>query len=69
MGGVINVVTKTPNKTTAVINYEHGWYENGKGAGYKSNLYLQGAEKNYTYKINAGLNNSRPYDTLNPWHD
>ena len=66
MGGVINVVTKTPNKTTAVINYEHGWYENGKGAGYKSNLYLQGAEKNYTYKINAGLNNSRPYDTLNP---
>ena len=66
MGGVINVITKTPDKTTAVINYEHGWYENGKGAGYKSNLYLQGAEKNYTYKINAGLNNSRPYDTLNP---
>ena len=66
MGGVINVVTKTPNKTIASINYEYGWYENGKGAGYKSNLYLQGAEKNYSYKINAGLNNSRPYDTLNP---
>lgn len=66
MGGVINVVTKTPDKTFATVNYEYGWYENGKGAGYKSNLYLQGAEKNYTYKINAGLNNSRPYDTLNP---
>lgn len=66
MGGVINVVTKTPNKTIASINYEYGWYENGKGAGYKSNLYLQGAEKNYSYKINAGLNNSRPYDVLNP---
>lgn len=61
MGGVINVVTKTPNKTTAVINYEHGWYENGKGAGYKGNLYLQGAEGNYSYKINAGLNKNRPY--------
>lgn len=66
IGGVINVVTKTPNKTIASINYEYGWYENGKGAGYKSNLYLQGAEKNYSYKINAGLNNSRPYDVLNP---
>lgn len=66
MGGVINVITKTPNKNIAEINYEYGWYENGNGAGYKSNLYLQGAEKNYTYKINAGLNNSRPYDTLNP---
>lgn len=66
MGGVINVVTKTPNKTIASINYEYGWYENGKGAAYKSNLYLQGAEKNYSYKINAGLNNSRPYDVLNP---
>lgn len=61
MGGVINVVTKTPNKTTAVINYEHGWYEDGKGAGYKGNLYLQGAEGNYSYKINAGLNKNRPY--------
>ena len=27
---------------------------------------MQGAEKNYSYKINAGLNNSRPYDVLNP---
>ena len=62
IGGVINVITKTPSKTTAAINYEYGWYENGKGAGYKSNLYLQGAEKNYSYKINAGLNNSRPYE-------
>lgn len=66
IGGVINVITKTPDKTTATINYEYGWYEDGKGAGYKSNLYLQGAEKNYSYKINAGLNNSRPYDKLNP---
>lgn len=66
MGGVINVITKTPNKNIAEINYEYGWYENGNGAGYKSNLYLQGAENNYSYKINAGLNNSRPYDTLNP---
>lgn len=66
MGGVINVITKTPDKTIADINYEYGWYEDGKGAGYKSNLYLQGAEKNYSYKINAGLNNSRPYDVLNP---
>ena len=62
IGGVINVITKTPDKTTAAINYEYGWYENGKGAGYKSNLYLQGAEKQYSYKINAGLNNSRPYE-------
>lgn len=56
MGGVINVITKTPDKTTADINYEYGWYEDGKGAGYKGNLYLQGAEGNYSYKINAGLN-------------
>lgn len=61
MGGVINVITKTPDKTTADINYEYGWYEDGKGAGYKGNLYLQGAEGNYSYKINAGLNKSRPY--------
>lgn len=61
MGGVINVITKQPDKTMAVINYEYDWYENGKGAGYKSNLYLQGKENRYSYKINAGLNNSRPY--------
>lgn len=41
--------------------YEYGWYENGKGAGYKSNVYLQGVEKNVSYKLNAGLNNNRPY--------
>lgn len=62
IGGVINVITKTPNKNIAEINYEYGWYENGKGAGYKSNLYLQGAENNYSYKINAGLNKNRPYE-------
>ncbi len=61
MGGVINVITKTPDKTTANVNYEYGWYEDGKGAGYKGNLYLQGAEGNYSYKINAGLNKNRPY--------
>lgn len=61
MGGVINVITKTPDKTTTDINYEYGWYEDGKGAGYKGNLYLQGAEGNYSYKINAGLNKNRPY--------
>lgn len=61
MGGVINVITKTPDKTNADINYEYGWYEDGKGAGYKGNLYLQGAEGNYSYKINAGLNKNRPY--------
>ena len=61
MGGVINVVTKTPDKTMANVNYEYGWYEDGKGAGYKGNLYLQGAEGNYSYKINAGLNKNRPY--------
>ena len=61
MGGVINVVTKTPDKTIANVNYEYGWYEDGKGAGYKGNLYLQGAEGNYSYKINAGLNKNRPY--------
>ena len=62
MGGVINVITKTPDKNLATVNYEYGWYENGKGAGYKGNMYLQGAEGKYSYKINAGLNNSRPYD-------
>lgn len=61
IGGVINVITKTPEKTTASVNYEYGWYEDGKGAGYKGNLYLQGAEKQYSYKVSAGLNNSRPY--------
>jgi len=61
IGGVINVITKTPEKTTASVNYEYGWYEDGKGAGYKSNLYLQGAENQYSYKVSAGLNNSRPY--------
>lgn len=65
MGGVINVVTKTPDKTFATVNYEYGWYENGKGAGYKGNLYLQGAEKNYSYKINVGLNKNRPYEDPN----
>lgn len=62
IGGVINVITKTPDKTIATINYEYGWYENGRGAGYKSNLYIQGAEKQYSYKINAGLNKNRPYE-------
>lgn len=62
IGGVINVITKTPDKNLATVNYEYGWYENGKGAGYKGNMYLQGAEGKYSYKINAGLNNSRPYD-------
>ena len=61
MGGVINVITKTPEKNYASINYEYDWYEDGKGAGYKTNLYLQGAEKNWNYKLNAGLNNNRPY--------
>lgn len=61
MAGVINVITKTPEKNAGSINYEYGWYENGKGAGYKSNVYLQGVEKNVSYKLNAGLNNNRPY--------
>lgn len=61
MGGVINVITKTPDKNIAVVNYEYDWYENGKGAGYKSNLYLQGAEQHYSYKVSAGLNKNRPY--------
>lgn len=61
MGGVINVITKTPDKTIATVNYEYDWYENGKGAGYKGNLYLQGSENHYSYKINAGLNKNRPY--------
>ena len=56
MGGVINVITKTPEKNSGNINYEYDWYENGKGAGYKSNLYIQGIEKNVSYKLNAGLN-------------
>ena len=62
MGGVINVITKNPTKDTATINYEYDWYENGKGAGYKGNLYLQGVENNYSYKISAGLNKNRPYE-------
>ena len=62
MGGVINVITKNPTKDTAAINYEYDWYENGNGAGYKGNLYLQGAENNYSYKISAGLNKNRPYE-------
>lgn len=62
MGGVINVITKTPDKTIATVNYEYDWYENGKGAGYKGNLYLQGSENHYSYKINAGLNKNRPYE-------
>lgn len=61
MAGVINVITKTPEKNAGSINYEYDWYENGKGAGYKSNVYLQGAEKNMFYKLNAGLNHNRPY--------
>ena len=61
MGGVINVITKKPDKTIATINYEYDWYEDGKGAGYKSNLYMQGKENRYSYKLNAGLNKNRPY--------
>lgn len=61
MGGVINVITKRPDKTIADVKYEYGWYEDGRGAGYKGNLYLQGADGKYTYKLNTGLNNSRPY--------
>lgn len=61
MGGVINVITKTPTKNIATVNYEYDWYENGKGAGYKGNLYLQGVDQKYSYKINAGLNKNRPY--------
>lgn len=62
MGGVINVITKTPDKTFATVNYEYDWYENGKGAGYKGNLYLQGVDDHYSYKINAGLNKNKPYE-------
>lgn len=62
IGGVINVITKTPTKNIATVNYEYDWYENGKGAGYKGNLYLQGVDKKYSYKINAGLNKNRPYE-------
>lgn len=61
MGGVINIITKTPTKNIATVNYEYDWYENGKGAGYKGNLYLQGVDQKYSYKINAGLNKNRPY--------
>ena len=61
MGGVINVITKNPDKNIATVNYEYGWYEDGKGAGYKGNLYMQGAEDKYSYKLSAGLNKSRPY--------
>mgnify|MGYP002462417330 FL=1 len=61
MGGVINVITKKPEKNYGSINYEYNWYKNGKSSGYKSNLYLQGAEKNVFYKVNAGLNKNRPY--------
>lgn len=61
MGGVINVITRQPEKTSGNLNYEYNWYEDGKGAGYKGNLFLQGKEKNILYKINAGLNKSRPY--------
>lgn len=65
MGGVINVITKTPDKNIATVNYEYDWYENGKGAGYKGNLYLQGVDNHYSYKINAGLNKNRPYEDPN----
>lgn len=61
MGGVINVITRQPEKTSGNLNYEYNWYEDGKGAGYKGNLFLQGKEKNILYKINAGLNKTRPY--------
>lgn len=61
MGGVINVITKKPDKQIAAINYEYDWYENGKGAGYKGNFYMQGKENRYSYKLNAGLNKNRPY--------
>lgn len=27
MAGVINVITKTPEKNAGSINYEYGWYE------------------------------------------
>lgn len=36
---------KNSGKNAGSINYEYGWYENGKGAGYKSNVYLQGLKK------------------------
>ena len=61
MGGVINVITKTPDKELYDINYEYGWYEDGKGAGFKTNLYLQGAEDKWSYKLATGINSSRPY--------
>ncbi len=61
MGGVINVITKTPDQDLYDLNYEYGWYEDGKGAGFKTNLYLQGAENNWFYKLGAGINRSRPY--------
>lgn len=61
MGGVINVITKVPERNAGSINYEYDWYENGKGAGYKANLYLQGAADKVSYKLNAGLNKNRPY--------
>ena len=62
MGGVINVITKVPERNAGSINYEYDWYENGKGAGYKANLYLQGAADKVSYKLNAGLNKNRPYE-------
>ncbi|HIU64843.1 MAG TPA: TonB-dependent receptor [Candidatus Avacidaminococcus intestinavium] len=61
MGGVINIITKQPEKTSGSVNYEYNWYENGNGAGYKSNLYLQGKEQKLSYKLSTGLNKNRPY--------
>ena len=61
IGGVINVITRTPDKNAGQVNYEYDWYEDGKGAGYKSNVYMQGKADNVFYKINAGLNHNRPY--------
>lgn len=65
MGGVINIITKTPEGSSGTINYEYDWYENGYGAGYKANLYVQGAEDKVFYKFNAGLNKNRPYEDPN----
>lgn len=61
IGGVINVITRKPDKNTGTLNYEYGFYDDGKAVGPDLNLYYQGVNDRLSYKFSAGVQNTKPY--------
>lgn len=63
IGGVINIITKVPDKNVGTIKVDYPLYENGNAAGPTYNLNYAGIsqDKNFTYNVNVTRKNTKAY--------